>query len=246
MVEFLHNLLPFVGAFVGSLGLAWTIAKFPRKRLQVEVLQAARVTERYSEAPDTIEWNGTEMPTKDVFEVLIDVQNIGNVAILSSDFERPLKLIFDADSVLFAEILEERPEDLRASLSESSNRVELEPLLLNAGDTIGIEVWMHLYKDVRVEGRVIGVQQLRLVWLLERFLRGGLASTIIVMVAIVIGFFMDFYPEILPPVLNFPILGFLLAGAVLTSRQAFKARAAYKRLQRKAEKQRVLHERLDQ
>lgn len=124
MKDVLQSLVPFLGAFIGTLGLVWTVARFPRKRLIVEVIQAVSVVDRYCDAPKMFEWEGTEVPTEEVFEVILDVKNDGNVPIQRSDFDRPLNLVFDSERVLIAEVTEEIPEGLGASVMARSHRCE--------------------------------------------------------------------------------------------------------------------------
>ena len=204
-------------------------------------MHAVCVAERYSDAPETFEWAGTELPTKDIFEVLLDVQNSGNVPIASADFERPLNLIFDSKSVLFTEVLEEKPEDLGTSVSTWSNRVRLAPMLLNAGDTVGLEIWVHGYGGVRTEGRVVGVERIRRFSTIQELARSGLLSSVMTIGAIAVAFVLDFFPQAVPSLLIWPILSFLLAGLLLTLREFYRGYATLRGIKRKAERQEVLH-----
>jgi hypothetical protein len=241
MPELLRNLVPFAGAFVGSLALAWTVAKFSRKRLQVEVLQAARVTQVYSGSPETLEWEGVELPTEDIYEVLVDVQNSGNVPIASSDFERPLTLLFDSDFVLLAEVLEEIPEDIGASVSAWSSRVRLAPVLLNAGDVIGLKIWVQRFDDVKAEGRVVGVGRIHRFSTLQRFARNGFLASVLAITSIGILFVTALFSELFFRGSTWAVLGFSLAALVLGTRNLYRSVSAFRRIRRRAGKQRFPH-----
>lgn len=87
----------------------------------------------------------------------------GNVAIAPTDFERPLSFSFgDGSRILSAEIIKTYPITLKPTLNLLSNRVSLEPVLLNGNDTLTIKLLIFQYGgQVIPDARAAGVREKR-------------------------------------------------------------------------------------
>jgi hypothetical protein len=85
-------------------------------------------------------------------------------AILSTDFVRPIIFIFNSSTeILNAEILKTEPQNLGAKLSITTNSIELQPLLMNSGDSIDISTLVTSFdNNLMVDGRVVDIKMIRL------------------------------------------------------------------------------------
>ncbi|MFA0088258.1 hypothetical protein [Vibrio sp. 10N.261.51.F12] len=77
---------------------------------------------------------------KDVRISGLSIENTGSEPILTSDFDAPLAIIFDSGTtVLSARVASSSPSRMPINPSYSSNKVYIQPLLLNPSDSFTIE-----------------------------------------------------------------------------------------------------------
>ncbi len=98
---------------------------------------------------------------EDLWLVTVEVENSGNLPILPTDYERPLKITFEAGAeVLRADVTGTTPAGIDAVPSVAGGEVKLEPVLLNPGDLASLSVlFTGTGQAPSVEGRVVGVGQ---------------------------------------------------------------------------------------
>lgn len=114
-------------------------------------------------------------PVKEKFELLFEgnpvdavqlmtirIVNTGNLPILPNDYHEHIGIEFAADSrVLSAEITKTFPDKLKVSATESTNRITLQPVLLNGGDWFTVKALIASYKpEITINGRISGVKQI--------------------------------------------------------------------------------------
>lgn len=127
-------------------------------------------------------------PVSDLRLIVFKLWNSGNVPIDVKDYENnnPININFGEKSeILNVEILESEPNDLRpraeASVKVDNGNINLEPLLLNSGDTVTFKVLLIKSSDelVAVSGRISGVKKiLELDTVLERNTRSIVVAAI--------------------------------------------------------------------
>lgn len=143
-----------------------------------------------------VELDGREI--KDLHLTVYGLKNSGRRAVPASDFDRPLSIHFAPGQIVSAEVPSQAPRNLGAKLLVTDSVVQLEPLLLNPGDHVLIQVLLSPSSPRgQVDGRVIDVADFQPINLrpeLPRFHESGL-----VLVAIgfpIIGLFGAFiYPK---------------------------------------------------
>lgn len=98
---------------------------------------------------------------RDLHLLVYGLKNSGHSAVLANDFERPLSISFSDGQVLSAEVASQKPANLAATLEVGASRVELRPLLLNAGDQVLIQVLVSAptVKDA-IDARIVNVARL--------------------------------------------------------------------------------------
>jgi hypothetical protein len=194
------------------------------------------VASKYSEVPESIDLNSEKVPTDELFEVVVDVENTGNQDVEATHFDRPLTLRFGEQArVILAEVIEEEPQGIQASLEVDSDRVTLNPVLLNAGDLVCLFLLVHRYDDLRAEGRVLGVRRVQSSVMLQRFIRMSLLDPVGLLFVIVVLFLLDFFPHLVSGAVAAVIFGIALAAGILSGWAAFKGMRAYRRLRRREE-----------
>ena len=99
----------------------------------------------------------------DVYLVVLQISNDGNVSIMASDFERPLSIAFgETSKILSAEVTNVTPKTLKPFLDIDTNRIILQPLLLNSKDSITIKLLLTQYKGrIETDARIVGVREVR-------------------------------------------------------------------------------------
>jgi hypothetical protein len=132
-----------------------------RKALSYWV-EETRVLSVHEEVKGRIQilFDGTE--ANDVSIVKIKVKNTGGEPIRASDFDRALRFQWDKSArILLAEIVNARPLNLRPAVTSDVSEFVLEPLLLNRGDWIEIKVLVSQGGSFSLDGRVVGIPQIR-------------------------------------------------------------------------------------
>lgn len=134
----------FVGAVLAVLGIgtAFWIYWLQRqtKELAFGIVSLRRLLSVADEVSSrvTVHLDGNEV--KNLHLLVYGLKNSGHRAIASSDFEHPLSISFANGQVVAAEITSQHPSNLGATLITAESRIELQPLLLNAGDQILLQV----------------------------------------------------------------------------------------------------------
>lgn len=158
----------FVGAILALLAILISIwiylAQRKTKVLGYKIVSEASVLSANDEISGKLQILFQDNPVKNVFLVVVNISNAGNIPISSKDYERDICFIFSRDvKILTVEIAESQPENLGAEISIAENNViTLKPLLLNSGDAITIKALISEYKPyLKVDGRIIGVSNIK-------------------------------------------------------------------------------------
>jgi hypothetical protein len=99
----------------------------------------------------------------DVFFIVIQFRNSGNLPILASDFESKITLNFNHNTMVYlVEVIETKPAGIKATVNHTLNTVTLEPLLFNPEDSVTLGILVDQFTGrLHVEGRIIGVKEIR-------------------------------------------------------------------------------------
>lgn len=170
MPDFLRDpIWQFVGVLVGCtcglipilLSIVFFVAQ-QYKSLAYEILAETDLVTVKDELKDKLQILFEKVTVRNVSLLIIKIVNNGSVPIASTDFERPLKLLFKESSrVLDAQTVEVKPDSLRPQLGHQENQITLEPLLLNSGDYITIKAVVEQYQSpLEVTARIIGVKSI--------------------------------------------------------------------------------------
>lgn len=143
---------------------AWALWERGRRRkdLQYDVVSKAPLVSVSEEARGRIKVLFDEEPVSSVSLAIIQITNRGS-PIPSVEFESPLTVSMGADSrIMSVEVMERQPDNLGVELSVDNGRIQIEPLLLNSGDSFTFKVIGTGFADnIEVEGRIVGIKEVR-------------------------------------------------------------------------------------
>jgi hypothetical protein len=172
---------PITRSILAILAICFTLALFfvgqwwwRRKALTYTVSRTQLLT-LHEEAKGRVQILFDGAPAKDVGLLVIEVNNSGHEPIRASDFERPLRFhLGDEAKILALEVIETKPQNLKPVCKAAItglpavvdggahlNEFELEPLLLNRGDWMKIKILVNQAGTLSVDGRVVGVREIR-------------------------------------------------------------------------------------
>lgn len=131
------------------------------------------------------------MNIQDLYLVVINFWNSGNVPIEPSDFEKCINLSFGDDSIIISvDILEKSPESLDPQFFiEENNVLSIMPLLLNSQDSFTFKFLITKFKSITITSRIKGIKNINYK-LLDPFIRRSFVS----MAKLPLLFFFLFFP----------------------------------------------------
>jgi hypothetical protein len=110
-------------------------------------------------AEDRIKVLYDDQPVDEVRLLTVRIVCSGTVEIKEDDYVRPLSVDFGSRAVVLSpEVAKTVPDDLAPRLTVHGTRLEIEPLLLNPGDTLEIAALVSGMSNVEhLDGRISGV-----------------------------------------------------------------------------------------
>jgi len=162
-----------IAAAIGLVGIATSIIlgavvyllQRRRKQLGYRVLARTRVISVEEQVQEEVVIAFRGALVRDVHLVMVELVNSGNQPIVPDDYHRPLRIdLGEGSRVLSVDVAESKPEGIGASpsLAESRGAVEINPVLLNPGDSLRLKMLVSQFSgSVDVSGRVVGVKEIR-------------------------------------------------------------------------------------
>lgn len=154
----------FVGAILTLVALAATFLIYwlqrQRKSLSYEVVSQNQLLTVREELEGRLQVLYEGEPARDICLLVIKLLNSGNVAVSAADYERPVSFATGASSkILSAAVTDVDPENLAVDISVDDSRVTVQPVLLNAKDSITLKLLVSDFSgSLSVDGRVVGVK----------------------------------------------------------------------------------------
>jgi hypothetical protein len=160
------TVLTWAGLAVGLIALVEAVVLYLMQR-RTKQLDYQIVTDRelvfpgpYGEIGD-LEISYKGHPVKAPRLLALKIVNSGKVEIRRDDFDHPLSIIIPKDSgLLSSEISDVSSEVTRPSLLIHGEEVEVEPLLLNPGDWIELQLLVDGPGRPQITGRIAGVHKI--------------------------------------------------------------------------------------
>ena len=169
MLELLRDpVWQFIGAVIAVLGIGagfWVYwLQRQKKELAFGMISSRRMLSIADEVSSrvTVQLDGNSIT--DLHLLVYGLKNSGHRAIAPSDFERPLSITCSDGQVVSAEVTSQLPSNLGATLAISESRVELQPLLLNSGDQLLIQILLSApIPATTVDARIVDIPVLTLI-----------------------------------------------------------------------------------
>lgn len=165
-MEFLRDQIwQFWGAVIGALALLITVIFFilqrKNKRLTYSILTETPLLSVDDELRGKIKIQYGRKSIQNIYLVLLQIQNQGNVDIASSDYEKPITFSFENSEILSIETVEVSPKSLTPTIISTLSSFTIEPILLNKKDHIVIKLLFSNYgRKVNVETHILGVKDI--------------------------------------------------------------------------------------
>ena len=102
-------------------------------------------------------------PVFDAHIFVIEIRNTGNVPIISTDYEKPIEIVFaEKAEILSAAIVERVPENLGLTFGFSDVSTHIKPALLNPNDSITLKFLLRDNSDdPAVNARIVGISSIQ-------------------------------------------------------------------------------------
>jgi hypothetical protein len=134
-----------------------------RKELSYDIVRNAKLFLLNDELKSRVQVALDGKPVNDLSLAIIDIANTGNEPIQKDDFDKPFTLKFGSEAeIISARILGAKPDDLDVHLSTNASDVILQPLLLNKGDGMTIEVLTaESSTKISHSARIVGIPEVK-------------------------------------------------------------------------------------
>jgi hypothetical protein len=131
-----------------------------QKRLSYDLVSVVSLLSIKDEIKHRVKILVDDRLVDDIYIVVINLINSGNVPIANEDYERPLNLNFRYDSkIISADFVSSNRSSLKPEVYLYDNKVYIEPILLNTGDVVTLKVLLSKFEgDVSVDARIVGVE----------------------------------------------------------------------------------------
>ena len=158
----------FIGVIIACVTLLITVILYflqkHKKGLSYVILSKTSLLTNKEKLEGKIKILYNDHEVQNVKFLEIKILNTGNIGIPSSDYERPLRFIFEVEAkILTAEIIKSEPESLTTSLNITQNEIVVQPILMNSKDYLVIKaiVSNSTDEDIIVDGRIKDVKEIK-------------------------------------------------------------------------------------
>lgn len=166
MIDLLRDpVWQFVGAVLAAIAIVIAVFFYyrqrKRKRLSYQILANTPVLTVDEQIRGKLKVSYEDIPVQNLKLLLLKFINTGNLPIATGDFERPLSISFDSEAkILSSEVIASSPSDLSPSISATTHRIALSPLLLNPKDNFTIKALVSEHQGpFSVTARIVGVER---------------------------------------------------------------------------------------
>jgi hypothetical protein len=139
-------------------------AQRPKRDIQCVTISAAPLVKISKGFKEDLQVSYRGRIIEDANSIILKIKNSGKSAITPSDFVRPIAFMFSSNTeIISAEVLATEPKNLGAEISITKNNIELQPLLMNSGDSILISTIVALFDgNIAVDGRVVDIKLIKM------------------------------------------------------------------------------------
>ncbi|MCL4274949.1 MAG: hypothetical protein KJZ77_13840 [Anaerolineales bacterium] len=155
----------FWGVVVAIIGVVLSaiffLAQKNKKRLAYQVLTDTPLLSVSDEIKGKIKIEYEERSIQNIHLVILKVENIGNIDIPASDYEKGIVFNFPNSEILSAEVSETSPKNLKPALKIEPFSLIIDPIMLNKKDHIVCKIIFANFGDViEADVRILGVKDI--------------------------------------------------------------------------------------
>lgn len=156
----------FVSLLLAALSIVISVIIFFAQRkyksLSCEIVSETEIVMPYEECSEHLQILLQKPTHKQAHLVVAKLCNTGNLPIRIGDYEKSINLsITSSGKILSAEVVKTTPPNLPVTLQTTDKCTQLNPILLNRGDTVVIKMVIVEYKyDIKVDGRIVGIHKI--------------------------------------------------------------------------------------
>jgi hypothetical protein len=156
----------FWGFIIGVLAILVSIGIYllqrNNKRLAYSLLTVTPLLSVNDEIRGKIKIKYGRKNIQNIHLVLLKIENNGNVAIPSSDYEKPITFLFEDSEILSIEVVEVSPKNLKPTITAELSRFTVDRILLNKKDYLVIKLLFSNYASkIDVDTRILGVKEIQ-------------------------------------------------------------------------------------
>lgn len=154
----------FPSVILGGIIAYWIYLKQKNvKELAYEKVSLNNIVEIDSKFRNSIEVKFNGEKVENLWLLIIKIVNSGNSPIEKKDFDAPLSIELGSDNqILDVEIINKYPNNLQLQSNHTSQKIELNPILLNAGDNYSVRAMVSgVEPKYSLNARISGVKDLK-------------------------------------------------------------------------------------
>jgi hypothetical protein len=157
---FKENLLQI---FLGLVAGGWAVYKFNKSTISKSFSYDGEKTQLFTindKNVGTLQFLFNGQAVTDPHVMKVTLFNSGNDAIAVSDYERPIKIAFsEGTQILSVAIIDQQPENINLNFVVEGNSINLQPFLLNDGDSITFKIVLEAASpSLTIDARIKGVK----------------------------------------------------------------------------------------
>lgn len=159
-----ENHLVLLGLFLTVAMVVFQIRKTRRfKALSYSMRSKTKLLTLHDENIGKLEIFFDGQPVFDAHIFEIEIRNTGNIPIISSDYEKPIEIVFaEKADILSAAIVERVPENLELAFTLSEASTKIKPALLNPNESFTLKFLLRdNSNDPEVSARIVGISEIR-------------------------------------------------------------------------------------
>ena len=155
------NVLIMTGNFI-------VYKQFPKKSLIYNVNSVSNLLSKTNKYSEELEIKYKQEPINNLYLVIIDFINNGNIAIKPIDIKTNITINSGINTrILSARIVKQTPDNLGLGLTydlrkdPSGDYVNIFPFFLNRNDYFRFELMFEEYKGIKIDGRIVNVKEIK-------------------------------------------------------------------------------------
>lgn len=155
----------FWGVIVAIIGVVLSIMFFlaqkNRKRLAYQVLTDTPLLSVSDEIKGKIKIEYDDRSIQNIHLVMLKIENIGNIDIAASEYEKGIVFNFPNSEILSAEVSDALPKNLKPVLKIEPSSLIIDPIMLNKKDHIVCKiVFANFGNVIEADARILGVKDI--------------------------------------------------------------------------------------